>query len=228
VFTLHMQGVVDDIRRSLDLPLLDGRYAFITEMSKLGINEYGPPLALSHEDPHPSALGHTMIAKVLYDYLHDSGLLSQMYQRRGIVSTSPRQGFIHDLLTQEVQARNDLPSLAITTDQPRYHRDDFLHMAVDLANAARHRVDIYVILSRPDGTLFLWNGMAFTPHLGRYWGPVQSGVELAQGGGVADYPLQLGPLGDLPPGPYTLCLVLTEAKTRQIIARAQATFTLEP
>jgi GDSL-like Lipase/Acylhydrolase family len=228
VFTFHMQDVVDDILRALDLPLLDGRYAFMTYMSELGIKKYGPPLALSHEDPHPSALGHAIVAKVLYDYLHDSGILSQIYQRRGITSTSPRQGFIHDLLAKEVQAVDDPPYLALTTDQPRYRRGDLLHTALDMANAARRVVDIYVILSRPDGRLCLWNGATFSAYLGRHWGPVQSGVELAQGGRVAGYPLQLGPLVDLPTGPYALFLVLTEADTRRVIARAQATFTLEP
>jgi hypothetical protein len=53
------------------------------------------------------------------------------------------------------------------------------------------------------------------------------GVDLAEGARVAGFPLLFGRLVDLPGGAYALSLVLTELNSPHVIARAQATFTVE-
>lgn len=90
VFThWYMQDFLKDMLRDLDLPILEAGDVLKEYMSKHGIKEYvGSPLTVSNEDPHPSALGHTILAGILYDYLKDSGILSQIYTRRGVGNAS--------------------------------------------------------------------------------------------------------------------------------------------
>jgi hypothetical protein len=135
---------------------------------------------------------------------------------------------VDDLLTAELQVIDDHPELAIAVDQPHYRRRDLLHMTVDLVNTAARTVDMYVILKGYDGALSFWNGAGFSAYVGKRGVPILKGIELAEGTQMAGFPLLFGRLVDLPTGAYALSLVLTESNSPHVIARAQATFTLEP
>jgi len=82
VFTTYFPGFVKAILEGLDLPILEAGDTFTIYMSNHGIKEYmGSPLTVSDQDPHPSALGHTILANVLYNYLRDNGILSSILER---------------------------------------------------------------------------------------------------------------------------------------------------
>jgi hypothetical protein len=83
IFTTYFPEDVKEILRGLDLPMLESGYAFTEYLLKHDIKEYvGSPLSISIQDPHPSALGHTLMAEVLFNYLKDSEMLRQVIQRR--------------------------------------------------------------------------------------------------------------------------------------------------
>jgi hypothetical protein len=91
VFANNPADNVRNVLRDLALPLLDTKDGIATYMSEHGLSEYGgPPLMLSKRDAHPSALGHAVRSQILYSYLHDSGLLSRIFERRGISSATLR------------------------------------------------------------------------------------------------------------------------------------------
>jgi lysophospholipase L1-like esterase len=89
VFTTYFPEFLKEILGELDLPILEAGDAFAEFMFRHGIKQYeGSPLTVGNQDPHPSALGHTILADVLYNYLKDSGMLSRILQSRGIMSLS--------------------------------------------------------------------------------------------------------------------------------------------
>jgi hypothetical protein len=89
VFTTYFPEDVKEILRELDLPMLESGHAFTEYLHRHGIKEYvGSPLSVGLQDPHPSALGHIIMADTLYNYLKDSKMLRQIYQRRRIMSSS--------------------------------------------------------------------------------------------------------------------------------------------
>jgi hypothetical protein len=86
-FTTYFPVFVEDILKDLEVPMLEAGDAFSAYMSEHGIKEYeGSPLTVSKQDPHPSALGHAILADVLYNHIKDSGVQSRILQRRGILS----------------------------------------------------------------------------------------------------------------------------------------------
>ena len=83
-FTTYFPAFVEEILRDLDVPILEAGDAFSVYMSEHGIKAYeGSPLTVSKRDPHPSALGHTILADVLYNHIKNSGVQSRIFQRRG-------------------------------------------------------------------------------------------------------------------------------------------------
>jgi lysophospholipase L1-like esterase len=89
VFTTYFTGFLKEILRDLDLPILEAGDAFSFFMFKHAIKDYeGSSLTVSKQDPHPSALGHTILADVLFNYLKDSGVLDRIFQCREIMSLS--------------------------------------------------------------------------------------------------------------------------------------------
>jgi hypothetical protein len=82
-FTTYFPRVIKEILRELDFPMLEAGDAFTIFMAEHGIKEYvGSPLTVSDRDPHPSALGHTILADVLYNYLKDTGIVSDMVHKQ--------------------------------------------------------------------------------------------------------------------------------------------------
>src|SRR5262249_8323950 len=140
----------------------------------------------------------------------------------------PPDGDFNTLLAEELPVIDESPSLAIASDRPHYRQGDNLTLTVDLVNSAPRTVDVYVALSGPDGMLSFWDGMVFSQHTGGRWVPLRRGVKLDDGVQLAGVPLLAWQLVDLANGPYTVSLVLTEPNLPQVIAKAQATFTLEP
>jgi hypothetical protein len=129
----------------------------------------------------------------------------------------------------QLKAMNNPPRVAIATDRSRYRQGEFLRLEVDFANPGRPlRVDAYLMLSWPQGWLSFhaanqrfWSpGGAWMPYLRRAFMPM--GIQHA---GLPIFTLQLA---HMPPGYYTWFLILTEPATYHIIARAQASFVLEP
>jgi hypothetical protein len=169
------------------------------------------------------------------EYRLEVGLLSEYVTWFSAQGVTPLQVPIHvfspdvnTLLTTKLQAIDDHPYLAIAVDQPHYQRNDLLLLTVDLVNTAARTVDIYVILEAPNGVLSFWNGGGFSPYTGERGVPMARGVDLAEGARVTGFPLLFGRPVDLPAGAYALSLVLTESNSPHVIARAQATFTVEP
>jgi hypothetical protein len=77
---------VKETSRNLGFPIVEAGGRFQEFMAQHGIKEYmGSALAVSRTDSHPSALGHTIVARVLYTYLDESGVLNHILRRRGIL-----------------------------------------------------------------------------------------------------------------------------------------------
>jgi len=139
-----------------------------------------------------------------------------------------RDDFEH-LLAKQFKAVGDSPHLSIATDRPRYRRGDVLNVTVDLVNSeSSHTVDAYLALAWPDGRLFFWDGNGFSLYTSGRWVPLARGIGLAKGVRVTNHPLLSLKGIDMPRGSYTWYLILTEPNTFNVIAKAQATFTLEP
>jgi hypothetical protein len=169
------------------------------------------------------------------EYSLEVGLLSEHVTWFSAQGVTPLRVPIHVfspdvniLLTTKLQVIDDHPYLAIAVDQPHYQRSDLLLLTMDLVNTAARTVDIYVILEAPNGLLSFWNGGGFSPYTGERGVPMARGVDLAEGARAAGLPLLFSRPLDLPTGAYVLSLVLTELNSPHVIARAQATFTVEP
>jgi hypothetical protein len=89
IFSTYFQKAMKEVLVDLDLPLLEAGDAITLFMAQHGFKEYvGSPLSVGKQDPHPSSLGHSILAEVLYKYLTDSGVVSRIYRQRGIMNPS--------------------------------------------------------------------------------------------------------------------------------------------
>ena len=90
VFThWRIPDVLKDVLKNLNIPILEAFPSLETYMITHGIKEYmGSPLTVSKHDGHPSALAHTILADVLYNYLQEEDILGQIYKRRGFINVS--------------------------------------------------------------------------------------------------------------------------------------------
>jgi hypothetical protein len=141
----------------------------------------------------------------------------------------PPEGDFNKLLDdKELRVIHDRPSLAIAVDRPRYRHGDTLTLTVDLVNSVPRIVDVYVALSAPDGMLSFWDGTAFRRHTGGSWVPLRRGVKLDHEVRLTGVPLLSWQMVEQENGPCTASVVLTESNLPNVIAKAQATFTLEP
>jgi lysophospholipase L1-like esterase len=52
----------------------------------------GPPLTLTAADPHPSVVGHQIIAEVLHDRLSETGILDELARRPSSLNAGPGRG----------------------------------------------------------------------------------------------------------------------------------------
>jgi lysophospholipase L1-like esterase len=78
---------VTDACSRLDLPFVSTAEATQQYMRKHLIDRYwGSALTASKDDPHPSAVGHRVIAAALYEYIGSSGLCRTLLERRGLWS----------------------------------------------------------------------------------------------------------------------------------------------
>jgi hypothetical protein len=87
VFThMYIPAPLKGITRDLGFSILEAGAVVNEFLANHGMQEYlASPLTVSNVDPHPSALGHAILAEVLHSYLRDSGMLRQILQRRGVL-----------------------------------------------------------------------------------------------------------------------------------------------
>jgi hypothetical protein len=86
ISTLGLPSEIEEVLDSLGFPSIDGRAAAARHLEALGleIGDYArSELALAPDDPHPSALGHRILADVIAEHLERSGLLERLEQRAG-------------------------------------------------------------------------------------------------------------------------------------------------
>jgi lysophospholipase L1-like esterase len=77
-------GYARDAARDLGFSLVETGPAVQAWARAHGIADtQQPPLTLTPDDPHPSAIGHAIIASVLADHLRSSGLAGRLVARRG-------------------------------------------------------------------------------------------------------------------------------------------------
>jgi hypothetical protein len=83
-------GFERDAVRELGFPLVETGDAVRAWAREHGIEDVqGPPLTLTAADPHPSAIGHEIIARVLAGFLRTSGLADVLDGRRRQPGASP-------------------------------------------------------------------------------------------------------------------------------------------
>jgi hypothetical protein len=134
-------------------------------------------------------------------------------------------------LTEQSQSIADPPQLTVSTDQRRYRRGDILNLlvTVDVASSAqRQTVDASLALVWPDGREVILGEGGLVPFIRGRLEPRFRAVQLRQWiGRRAAVPIALQS-AEMPYGPYTVYLLLTEPNTSNVIAKAKALFSLEP
>ena len=76
-------GFTRDTARELGFPLVETGEAVRAWAREHGAEDIQkPPLTLTEADPHPSAIGHEIIARALADFLRTSGLAAKLASRR--------------------------------------------------------------------------------------------------------------------------------------------------
>ena len=66
----------------LGVPVVDGSPRLHEWLRARGLQQYlGSPLSVGSDDPHPSALGHGLVADALFEYLETSGTLGRLEAR---------------------------------------------------------------------------------------------------------------------------------------------------
>jgi lysophospholipase L1-like esterase len=76
-------GFVREAARELGFPLVETGDAVRAWAREHGLDDIQtPPLTLTDADPHPSAVGHEIIARALADFLRGCGLAERMASRR--------------------------------------------------------------------------------------------------------------------------------------------------
>ena len=86
VFLAHPEvfGFARDTARELGFPLVETGEAVRAWAREHGVEDtQQPPLTLTAADPHPSAIGHEIIARTLADFLERSGIADELVARRG-------------------------------------------------------------------------------------------------------------------------------------------------
>jgi hypothetical protein len=134
-------------------------------------------------------------------------------------------------LTEQSQSIADPPRLTMSTDQRRYRRGDILNLlvTVDVASSAqRQTVDACLALVWPDGREVILGEGGFVPFTRGRLEPLFRAVKLRQWiGQLAVVPIALQS-AEMPYGPYTVYLILTEPNSSDVIAKAEVLFSLEP
>ena len=76
LLTRARRDYVIETTTALGIPIVDVRGKVDAYMAEHGIERWqGSILAVSDEDPHPSALGHRLYADAVFEYMRDSGLI---------------------------------------------------------------------------------------------------------------------------------------------------------
>ncbi|HEX9428913.1 MAG TPA: hypothetical protein VF944_00900 [Candidatus Bathyarchaeia archaeon] len=144
------------------------------------------------------------------------------------VLSPPTQNF-ESLVAKDLKTVEDPPHIAIASNLLYYRGGDVCQVTVNVVNQNRPRiVDTYLALAWPNGRLEFWDGNKFLSYTAGPWIPLARRVELVQGFRIANQPLLQWKLIDMPSGPYTLYLILSESNAFRVIATAQASFELEP
>lgn len=134
----------------------------------------------------------------------------------------------HDVaraLATPVTPAASVPALTVATDRPSYRRGESLGVTVACAYWDRPRYfDVYLVLEPPAGLFLFFDGHRLPRPAGAAWPPLVRELPLAA---RASGRFTL-PLSDLGPGTYRWHALGTEAGSYRPIARATATFTIEP
>jgi hypothetical protein len=129
----------------------------------------------------------------------------------------------------QLKAISNPPRVAISTGRSYYKLGEFLQLVTDFTNPGVHlRVDGYLALSWPQGWLSFHAASQRFWAPERAWMPLFRRIFLPMGVQHAGLPIFTLKLDQMPHGSYTWNLVLTEPETNNVIARAQASFALEP
>ena len=179
------------------------------------------------------------------DYVLEVGLVSEAvtwfsdqgtnWLKMAIRVVNPVNSEFEDALAKQVNAIDDPPQLAITTDQLRYWLGGHVRVIVNLANAAHeHLVDAYFAVVWPDGRVSFQDHSGFVMEPNGLWRPLVKNFRLTKEQLIKQplldlhlpHPRLQG--GNMPSGCYTCYLLLTEPDTSQVISTARALFSLEP
>jgi hypothetical protein len=134
-------------------------------------------------------------------------------------------------LAEQSQGLADPLHFSLSAERRRYRRGETLNLlvTVNAASSAHWQiVDSSLVLVWPDGRAFVLGKGGIAPFTPGRLDPFLRGVRLPQSGG----PLAIVPIGlqfaEMPYGPYTVHIVVTEPNTAKVIAKAEALFSLEP
>lgn len=76
-------ALVRETTRALGFPLVETEASVRAYARSQGLEDIQrPPITVTDSDPHPSALGHSLIAEALTDYIRSSGLAERAVARR--------------------------------------------------------------------------------------------------------------------------------------------------
>jgi hypothetical protein len=169
-------------------------------------------------------------------YLLEVGLVSEpvtWFSERGSgpievtvnrTPTLPQQAEAFSGLWEQLRiVADDIPSLALSTDQSRYQTSGVLHLS--LAGSVGERpwlVDVYLLLRGPAGALWFYDGHRLVRSDGCEWTPLAKAAPLKKGRGSGPV-LDLA-LAGMPPGRYTWHLLLTKVEGYRIVADAVTDF----
>jgi hypothetical protein len=173
------------------------------------------------------------------DYILELGLVSELVTWFSDLGVEPLKVAVrvahsgHDRFEQwlamPIEAIDNPPKIAITTDQRRYRHGDRLHMIIAGGNPDRaYIVDAYLAFAWPDKRIFFHDHSGVLREAEGPWIPLAKGIELAKGIQFNNRSLMDLPLVDMPHGSYTCYLILTEPNTYKIITKAETQFTLNP
>jgi hypothetical protein len=134
-------------------------------------------------------------------------------------------------LAEQSQSIADAPHLIWSTDRRRYRRGDIVNLLVWVgvtSSTQDQLVDFSLALVWPDGREFILGERGFVLFTHGHLDPFLRAVNLRQWSGrPVDVPIALQS-SEMPYGPYNAYVIVTEPNTANVIAKAEALFSLEP
>jgi dolichyl-phosphate-mannose-protein mannosyltransferase len=143
----------------------------------------------------------------------------------GSAPVLPERGEELARVIEELRVRADhVPRVVVATDRPRYRQGDVQRLTLGGAVTGRSWVvDAYLLLRGP-GERWFYDGHRVVSGRGCRWTPLARAIALPEGHRRRVH-FDL-PTADLPAGPYTWHLLLTEVDGYRIVSAAQTSFEL--